>query len=141
MSFVYSYTIRLSDTDAAGVVYFANILTIFHEAYEEFLAAEGIDLNGLIQEGSVALPIARCSLNCLKPLVCGDRVLVNLALQSLRDRGFELSYEVVAQSDPKIISARGSTRHVCIDPQKRLKVALPKQIARSLQSLPHAVEQ
>ena len=42
MPFVYHRTIRFADTDAAGVVFFPNYLTICHEAYEESLAAAGI---------------------------------------------------------------------------------------------------
>ena len=34
MAFAYYYTVRFQDTDAAGVVYFANVLRICHEAYE-----------------------------------------------------------------------------------------------------------
>ncbi|MBD2021122.1 1,4-dihydroxy-2-naphthoyl-CoA hydrolase, partial [Leptolyngbya sp. FACHB-36] len=44
MPFVYSRTVRFSDTDAAGVVYFASALSICHEAYEASLAAVGVDL-------------------------------------------------------------------------------------------------
>ena len=44
MSFAYSRTIHFADTDAAGVVYFARYLSICHEAYEEALAAAGIDM-------------------------------------------------------------------------------------------------
>jgi len=35
MPFTYSRTVHFADTDAAGVVFFANFLAICHEAYEE----------------------------------------------------------------------------------------------------------
>ncbi|MFS8118916.1 MAG: acyl-CoA thioesterase, partial [Microcoleus sp.] len=44
MSFSYTRTVRFQDTDAAGVVYFANVLAMCHEAYEASLAASGINL-------------------------------------------------------------------------------------------------
>ena len=44
MPFEYPRTIRFADTDAAGVVYFAQILSICHEAYEASLQASGIEL-------------------------------------------------------------------------------------------------
>ena len=44
MPFVYRRTIRFADTDAAGVVFFPNYLAICHEAYEESLADDGIEL-------------------------------------------------------------------------------------------------
>ena len=38
MPFSYSRSVRFADTDAAGVVFFANYLALCHEAYEEALA-------------------------------------------------------------------------------------------------------
>jgi len=43
MAFTYRRTIRFADTDAAGVVFFPNYFSICHEAYEESLAADGIE--------------------------------------------------------------------------------------------------
>ena len=39
MPFTYERTIRLGDTDAAGIMFFANYLVLCHEAYEASLAA------------------------------------------------------------------------------------------------------
>ena len=44
MAFLYTRTIRFHETDAAGVVYFANLLTLCHEAYEAALAEAGLDV-------------------------------------------------------------------------------------------------
>lgn len=44
MSFYYTRIVHFQDTDAAGVIYFANILAICHEAYEASLAAFNINL-------------------------------------------------------------------------------------------------
>jgi len=34
MAFVYGRTIRFQETDAAGVIYFSNVLVLCHEAYD-----------------------------------------------------------------------------------------------------------
>ena len=44
MSFYYRRIVHFQDTDAAGVVYFVNVLAICHEAYEASLAAFDINL-------------------------------------------------------------------------------------------------
>ncbi|MHC5822651.1 MAG: acyl-CoA thioesterase, partial [Nostoc sp.] len=44
MPFTYNRTVRFQDTDAAGVVYFASVLSICHEAYEESLEASSINI-------------------------------------------------------------------------------------------------
>lgn len=48
MPFTYNRTVRFQDTDAAGVVYFANVLGICHEAYEESLEASSINLKDFL---------------------------------------------------------------------------------------------
>jgi 1,4-dihydroxy-2-naphthoyl-CoA hydrolase len=136
MPFVYSRTVRLADTDAAGVIYFAQIFNLCHEAYEEALASSGIDLKALVRDATVALPIVHSSLDCLRPIFWGDRLLVRLRVSQLRERSFETAYEIVSQSDPETLLAQAIARHVCIHPQTRAKVPLPEAIARSLASLP-----
>ncbi|MDY6785123.1 MAG: thioesterase family protein [Cyanobacteriota bacterium] len=134
-NFVYHRTVRLADTDAAGVVYFANILTFCHEAYEEMLAASGIELRSGVEEGRAILPIFGSTLDCLGPLGWGDRLLVRVEVLQLRSRSFELGYEIVGESAPETVLATATTRHVCLEPRHRQKRVLPEAIARSLHSL------
>lgn len=67
MSFIYTRTVRFGDTDAAGVVYFANVLAICHEAYESSLAASGIDLKAFFSQGVIAIPIVHASIDFCVP--------------------------------------------------------------------------
>jgi len=130
MSFIYTRTVHLADTDAAGVVYFARILAICHEAYEVYLAQVGVELQ------TWTIPIVRSSADFFLPLWWGDRLLVRLSLQERRDRSFELAYEIVRESDPQTLCVKARTRHVCIDPKSRAKTALPSAIALALSALP-----
>ncbi|NJO96449.1 MAG: hypothetical protein HC764_10845 [Pleurocapsa sp. CRU_1_2] len=63
MKFDFLRRIYLSDTDAAGVVYFAKGLEICHQAYEESLIWGGISLKQMIQEGKIALPIVHAEID------------------------------------------------------------------------------
>ena len=73
MAFTYPRTIRFADTDAAGVVFFPNYLAIGHEAYEESLAAAGIELQSFFGEHAVVVPVSKSQAEYLRPLTCGDR--------------------------------------------------------------------
>lgn len=55
--FKYQRKIFFADTDAAGVVYFANLLSICHEAYEEFLTNFYINLQDFFSSNIIAIPI------------------------------------------------------------------------------------
>lgn len=48
LGYIYKRIIRFQDTDAAGVVYFANILAMGHEAYEASLNQVEINLKSFL---------------------------------------------------------------------------------------------
>jgi 1,4-dihydroxy-2-naphthoyl-CoA hydrolase len=134
MSFSYLRTIRLADTDAAGVIYFANMMSICHEAYEEALAIAGIDLKMFFNNSLSAIPIIRAQLDFFRPIFCGDKVLIYLIPQQLSKNEFEIYYQIVTASSPEECLAKASTKHVCIDPNKRTRQEMPKEIIEWLTS-------
>lgn len=131
MSFTYHRTIRFSDTDAAGVVYFANVLSICHEAYEASLAASGIHLQSFFNNSAVAIPIIHASVDLLRPMFCGDSIIILLTPQPLDEHKFEIAYQIIAASLEQPL-AKAMTRHVCIAPSTRKKIQLPDELAEWL---------
>ncbi|MBW4580439.1 MAG: acyl-CoA thioesterase [Tildeniella nuda ZEHNDER 1965/U140] len=128
MPFVYERTVRFSDTDAAGVVYFTNVLSMCHEAYEASLAATGIDLKVFFSGVDVALPIAHASAAFFRPMVCGDRLNIRLIPSVLKDSEFEIAYDVFLEHQPDRSVSQAHTRHVCIDPLTRKRRSLPVEV-------------
>jgi len=80
-SFKYRRIIRIRDTDATGVIYFANQLQIGLEAFEEFLLQNGFSLGEMIKRGDLLLPIVHVEADFMAPLVVGDVVEVTLDFQ------------------------------------------------------------
>jgi 1,4-dihydroxy-2-naphthoyl-CoA hydrolase len=124
MAFSYEYLIQFRDTDAAGVVYFANILSICHIAYEASLIASGIDLKLFVNNPEFAVPITHASADFFKPLYCGDRVTIELTPRSINSYKFEIDYQLG--------SATAITKHVVIDPSTRKRKELPIILANWL---------
>jgi 1,4-dihydroxy-2-naphthoyl-CoA hydrolase len=130
MTFTYNRTVRFQDTDAAGVVYFANVLAICHEAYEDSLGVVGINPKDFFTHPLVAFPIVHASVDFFQPLFCGDHLLIRLIPQQLSSDRFEVAYEVVVG---EVLAAKATTRHVCIDTDSRSKRELPEQIKQWLE--------
>ncbi|WP_017315791.1 acyl-CoA thioesterase [Mastigocladopsis repens] len=130
MPFTYNRTVRFQDTDAAGVVYFANILAICHEAYEESLIASGINLKDFFTNPSVAFPIVHTSVDFFRPLHCGDNSVIRLMPQQLNIDKFEVAYEVIVG---EVMAAQAVTRHVCIETNSRTKTELPEDMKEWLE--------
>jgi 1,4-dihydroxy-2-naphthoyl-CoA hydrolase len=53
--------VRLKDTDAAGIIFFANYFIFAHETYELFLEEIGYSARRIIQEESFLLSIVHAN--------------------------------------------------------------------------------
>ncbi len=161
MTFDYPRQIRFHETDGAGVVYFAHVLTLCHEAYEASLAAAAIDLGlffdprrGAVNRSPdaiaepctapIAVPIVHASIDFFRPMACGDRILIQLVPQRLPGRAFVSEFEIhyqlwpdralpsVPSGQPPRSLAQATTRHVCIDAGDRTRTPLTPELERWL---------
>lgn len=135
MPFLYSRTIHFQDTDAAGVVYFANVLAMCHEAYEASLASTGINLRDFFTHSAFALPIVHARVDFLCPMFCGLEYEIQVKPTCLNPRKFEISYSILLLKEPENPINQATTIHVCIDPVTRTRIDLPAEIMQWLQVL------
>ena len=143
--FRYLRTIRFAETDAAGVMYFANLLTLCHEAYEAALENAGFDLQLFFsRESDVAVPIVHTSADFYQPMRCGDAIAVHLTPTQISPHTFEIRYEIHRAIHPQTQQAKTAktqrpiatalTRHVCIDVKGRDRQPLPLKLAQWISS-------
>lgn len=131
----YSRVVRFGETDAGGVVYFAELLRFCHEAYEEGLAAAGVDVKAFFsrdgvsaeKDCAIAVPIVHTQADFYRPMFCGDRITISLAPKLLTPDSFEITYKVFESSESangrKV--AKALTRHVAIQTASRHRCPLP----------------
>jgi 1,4-dihydroxy-2-naphthoyl-CoA hydrolase len=131
MSFTYNRTIHFQDTDAAGVVYFANVLCICHEAYEASLEASGIDIKSFFTHPSVGLPILHANVDFFRPMFCGDKLTISLISHQLGGNKFEVIYDIIVED---VLVAKAVTRHVCINTITRNKQDLSADMIQWLEA-------
>jgi 1,4-dihydroxy-2-naphthoyl-CoA hydrolase len=129
MPFSYTRTVRFQDTDAAGVVYFANVLAMCHEAYEASLAASGINLKAFFSNPEVAFPIIHASVDFYRPMFAGDRLRILLTPKQVTGDEFEIAYQVFLGGEVAGRSAaKAVTKHVCIDAVTRSRKQLSEDL-------------
>ncbi|HIK36797.1 MAG: acyl-CoA thioesterase [Geminocystis sp.] len=120
--FVYRRIIRFADTDAAGVVYFASLLAICHEAYEEMLRQAGIKLDYFFGNENLAIPIIHAEIDFFKPLFVGDLITIKTRFNRVSEKVFEIKYFVEKETEEVAVAL---TRHIGIQPQTRETVKIP----------------
>ena len=134
VDFFYRRRIYLSDTDAAGVLYFAKGMSICHEAYEEWLQTRGISLQTILKEQKIALPIVHCQIDFLRPIFCSDLVEIRLKFTKVTEQEFAIAYQIYSVSSPPRLLVKALSNHVCIEPHTRSKIALPSELIALLNS-------
>ena len=130
MPFRYQRTVHFADTDAAGVVFFANYFSICHEAYEEALGAGGVELRTFFAENAVIVPIMKSDAEYLRPLFCGDKIRVSVTPAPISENSFEIRFEIVKLGLVEKVAARVHTVHVCTSPKKKARAPLPPALAQ-----------
>lgn len=129
--FEHQVTVRLHDTDAAGVLYFAHQFRIAHETYEAFMAAAGFGLGDLLRAGATALPIVHAEADYRAPLRVGDELTVSLSVKRLGRTSFTLDYSLVRAGR---VVGRVTTAHVAVDGRTGRKKDLPVRLRRMMRA-------
>lgn len=125
MNTPYERTIRFADVDSAGVVYFANYLSICHEAYEASVAAAGLELGALFARERIVIPVSKCQAQFLGPLQTGERVRVEITPTATGPDSFTLNYRLSNVSAGVRLVAVATTEHVALKMGSMERKALP----------------
>ncbi|MFM7886519.1 MAG: acyl-CoA thioesterase [Pseudanabaena sp.] len=129
-AFIYDRTINFRDTDAAGVVYFANGLALCHEAYEASLATSGVNLQSFFCGDVIAVPITHASIDFFKPMFCGDHITISLTATQLSAESFQIAYQLYfnGEEEGQKAIAKALTKHTCIDISTRKRCSLSEEL-------------
>jgi acyl-CoA thioester hydrolase len=123
----YSHTYRVywEDTDAGGVVYYANYLKFMERCRTEWLRALGVDQYRLRLDRHLQFVVVNVVVDYLRPAVLNDEIIVTAALQRLS--GATISFkQTIMRGDLQLIDA--STRVACLDSGTLKPRAIPKDL-------------
>ena len=122
-------TIRLGHTDAARRLYFARQFDLVHEAYEDWLHAEGLSIRALVEDPNGGVPIVRAESDFKGQLFAGDVVTIELAVIERSERSFSLGYRLL-RADRVVGEAK--TIHVSVDGSTGKSGPLPETLKQVL---------
>jgi acyl-CoA thioester hydrolase len=117
--------VRYGDTDAMGVVYYANYLAYFEAARVEYIREIGCSYRAMEESGVVAA-VTEAHCRYISPARFDDLLTIYVHIERMRKASMTFSYEVWREDDAQII-AEGSTSHACLDRQTLRPTSLPAQ--------------
>ena len=114
---MFTTRIYYQDTDAGGVVYFANYLCLFEKSWFEYLFSVGISLPEWEKAGTYVL-VKNAFLDLIEKLQYGDIINVVTAVKEVRNAYFVLSHTVFKEGKT---TTKGETKMVCVNNEGKPK--------------------
>ncbi|MDY6993654.1 MAG: tol-pal system-associated acyl-CoA thioesterase [Pseudomonadota bacterium] len=99
-AFQWPLRVYYEDTDAAGVVYYANYLKFMERARTEWLRQLGFEQTHLRQQEHVVFVVRTIAVDYLKPALLNDLLSITSELNQLGKAKMSLTQAVLRQADP-----------------------------------------
>jgi acyl-CoA thioester hydrolase len=125
--FSYEHRVRVywEDTDAGGVVYYANYLKFLERCRTEWLRALGIDQPRLKAERGLQFVVVNVTVDFLRPALLDDEVLVTAELVKLTGATIQFK-QAIWRQDIQLIDA--TARVACLDSATLRPRPIPKDL-------------
>ncbi|BDX07307.1 tol-pal system-associated acyl-CoA thioesterase [Planctobacterium marinum] len=117
------------DTDAGGIVYYANYLKFMERARTEWLRSLGIEQPDLLQQ-SIGFVVRQVEMENLQPGKFNDLLCISSQIVELKRASLVFQQDIHNQSNNKLASAL--IRVACVDLEKMRPLAIPKSILGEL---------
>ena len=128
--FIWQVRVYYEDTDAGGVVYYANYLAYMERARSEWLRSLGFDNQMLADQQGVVFAVRRASVDYLQPARLDELLDVSLTLKKKR-RASLLFEQQVRRGDELL--CQGEILLACVDASSFKPTAIPQTIISKMQ--------
>ena len=120
-----------ADTDAGGVVYYANYLRWMEMARCDLVEQLGTSVAEFAEQGYI-FAVARVEIDYHVPARLGDELEIETTVQQVRRVRFTMQQRAVRCADAERLTS-AQVRLACVDPRGRLR-ALPESLATALRA-------
>ncbi|NKN34543.1 tol-pal system-associated acyl-CoA thioesterase [Marichromatium bheemlicum] len=112
--FIWPIRVYYEDTDAAGVVFYANYLRFFERARTEWLRALGYEQDELRAREGVLFVVRRVDIEYLAPARFNDRLNVHTRLTRIGGASMTFAQDLLREADGELC-CRSTVKVGCID--------------------------
>ena len=124
-SFAKSFNVYWEDTDAGGVVYYANYLKFLERCRTDWLRAMHVDQQRLRAEQNLQFVVANIEVAYLRPAMLHDEILVTAELERLSGATI-LFKQTIMRGNEQLINA--TVRVACLDSGSLKPRPIPKNL-------------
>ena len=129
VAFHWPVRVYWEDTDAGGVVYYANYLKFMERARSEWLRACGFEQDVLRDEAGVVFVVRRVAIDYLSPARFNDQLEVSVGLRETGRASLAVQQELMRGAT---CLARAEVKLACVDAVHFKPVKMPATILQAL---------
>tara|TARA_B100002051_G_C16507124_1_gene520866 strand:+ start:241 stop:651 length:411 start_codon:yes stop_codon:yes gene_type:complete len=97
--FIHHVKVYYEDTDAEGVVYYANYLKFLERARTEAIYSLGLTNTKLLNDCGVLIIVKSCNINYLRPAKFEDNLKINSTIKSITRTSFVMKQVINRNKD------------------------------------------
>ncbi len=118
-----------AETDAMGIVYYANYLRWFEVGRTELMRSVGISYREMEEQGAF-LPVSEVFCKYHASARYDDVVIIESSVEFLRRASIQFAYRITRKADDADL-VTGSTLHACVDRQGKM-IRVPRSLTAKL---------
>ena len=126
--FKYNFKIYYEDTDAGGVVYYANYLKFLERARSEAIYSLGFSNTDLKKDYGILIIVKSCNIEYIKPAIFEDNLIVISSINHISKTSYKMKQEI-KRNDELIAS---SNIHLVIVNQSGKPILIPDKLKNLL---------
>lgn len=134
MVFTAKNQVRMHDTDAAGILFFAQQFRFVNDALEDYLESENVTFDQMFHNEKVVMVIVHCESDYYKSLYIGNKLEIDVFCERIGNSAFTLLYQIYRIKGERELVGLARTVHCAVDVRTRAKVAIPDKVKKMLES-------
>jgi acyl-CoA thioester hydrolase len=135
INFNWPVRVYWEDTDAGGIVYYANYLKFMERARTEWLRALGFEQATMQREQQLMFVVVDAKLQFKKPARYGDALNVTASVCEHSRASFSFKQDVLHETNGELLVS-GTVRVACIDATSMRPRGLPTVLLERMTELP-----
>jgi len=132
--FAWPVRVYYEDTDAQGVVYYANYFRFMERARTEWLRSLGVDQPELMYEERRIFVVTETRTEFIVPARFDDELIVTARLATLRRATFEIEQNIYRESLDGALLCRGSVKAAYLNADTMRPARVPASIFEAQES-------
>ena len=120
-----AHRVSYGETDAMGVVYYAEYIHYFERARGELCRSRGYPYSRM-EEAGYMLPVREAQCRYYSPARYDDLIKIHVQIDEIRKASIVFSYKIYDEADEKLLCT-GMTHHAFVNKSGR-PVAVPENI-------------